>query len=104
MSWRQAETLSSFYPDIPRSERNAAMVIFEFSSFLGLGQDIVIRALCCFGWERLVLVMDYLGKKIGTISKPHGYLLSMISRFECGECVAGGRVQPWSLSRDRSGR
>lgn len=103
-AWKGTSMLQSFYPDIPTREREVAHVLFDFSSFLGLGQKIIARALATFGWERLVVVLDYISRRVEQIAKPDGYIVSMIRSFEAGQPVAGGRVVPdtWRRLQRRS--
>ncbi len=101
LAWMSTKTLRAFYPDPPRREQDAAGVLFEFSSYLGLGQQVVIKALQVFGWEKLIQVVDYLAERIDRLRHPQGYLGAMIKCFERGEPVAGGSVQPVRLPRNR---
>nr|WP_281253230.1 helix-turn-helix domain-containing protein [Puniceibacterium sediminis] len=93
-SWRKTEMLQQFYPNAPEREREAAEALFSFSSFIGLGQSGVIHGLSVIGWEAMIHTLDYLSSKIATISRPEGYLRSMINAYEQGEPIAGGRVVP----------
>ena len=98
-AWRLAETLNEFYPEPPRSEHQAAAVLYEFSSFIGLGQPGIARALRTLGWENTLLAVDYLAGRIAQITRPEGYLSSMLKAHERGEPIAGRRITPPRLSR-----
>ncbi|WP_237273011.1 helix-turn-helix domain-containing protein [Sulfitobacter sp. M220] len=100
--WRSTKTLKSFYPEPPEREREAARVLFEFSSFIGLGQQVILNALSTFGWENLFIVVDYLAERTERLKHPEGYLSTMIKCFERGEPVAGGSVQPLPLPRNHA--
>jgi replication initiation protein RepC len=99
-SQRCRKALQYFYPKPPEREREAARVLFEFSSFIGLGQQVVLKALSTFGWEGLFIVVDYLAERTERLKHPEGYLSTMIRCFERGEPVAGGSVQPLPLPRN----
>lgn len=101
-SWRLAGTLNEFYPEPPTSEHQAAAVLYEFSSFIGLRQPGIARALCSLGWENTLLAVDYLAGRITQIARPEGYLTSMLKAYERGESIAGGRITPPRLSRPES--
>ena len=91
-AWSQSTSLSEFYPDPPSSEHEAKGCIIEFSSFIGLGRDCVEAALSLAGLENTIRLVDYLATKIDRISKPHGYMKSMLAGLQNGESVAGGSV------------
>jgi len=98
--WRSTKTLQQYYPDPPRREREAAGLLIDFSSYLGLGQQVVIKALSIFGWEYLIEVLDYLSERVDRLKHPEGYLCTMIKCYERGEPVAGGSVLPARLPRN----
>ena len=91
--WAGSRTLAEFYPDPPRDEHQLARQLFEFSSFIGLGQTTVTRAARTMGLEGLAVCLGYLADRIATISKPDGYLQVMLSRYEAGDIVAGGQLR-----------
>ncbi|MCJ7874393.1 hypothetical protein [Phaeobacter sp. J2-8] len=66
--------------------------IIDFCSFMALERDIVIRTLSVLGWEKAIVTLDYLAEKLPSLNRPHGYLLSMIERYEKGQAIAGGQV------------
>jgi len=61
-------------------------------------RETLAEALAKLGWERLVIVLDYLAEKVPSISKPNAYFKAMLSSFEGGQRIAGGRVSPDGLS------
>jgi hypothetical protein len=75
-------------------KRKLAEVLIQFSSFIGLGQTAVTRSLAVLGWESMVLVVDYMAGNIAKITRPEGYLASMIRSYEAGQPIAGGQVVP----------
>jgi len=77
-------------------------MLFEFSSFIGLGHQVVLRALSTFGWENLFLVVDYLAERTERLERPKGYLSTMIKCFERGEPIVGGSIQPSPLPRNHA--
>lgn len=92
--WKQTRDLQEFYPESPQVERKLAEVLIQFSSFIGLGQTAVTRSLAVLGWESMVLVVDYMAGNIAKITRPEGYLASMIRSYEAGQPIAGGQVVP----------
>ena len=98
--WRSTKTLQQYYPEPPHREREAAGLLIDFSSYLGLGQQVVIKALSIFGWEYLIEVIDYIAERVDRLKHPEGYLCTMIKCFERGEPVAGGSVLPARLPRN----
>ncbi len=93
-AWAQTKNLQEFYPDVPQRERELAGVLIQFSSFIGLGQRGVNRGLETLGWEAMILVLDYLSARTTQITRPEGYLASMLKSYEAGQPIAGGRVIP----------
>ncbi|GGG85321.1 replication initiation protein [Salipiger pallidus] len=91
-AWCQTTSLSEFYPSPPSSEHEAKRSIIEFSSFIGLGRNSVEAALSIAGLENTIRLVDYLARKVDQISKPQGYLKSMLARLLRGDSVAGGSV------------
>jgi hypothetical protein len=75
-SQRCTKALQYFYPKPPEREREATRVLFEFSSFTGLGHQVVLRALSNFGWEILFLVVDYLAERTERLKRPEGYFIN----------------------------
>ncbi|NUH63768.1 hypothetical protein HTT03_00385 [Sulfitobacter sp. S0837] len=96
--WRQTNTLQCFYPDPPRRANELATILFEFSSYLGLGQQVVVKALSAFGWANLILVLDYLAERVDKLKYPNGYLTTMICCYQKGESVAAGRIRVGALA------
>lgn len=91
-AWLKASSLREFYPDVPLSERDLAGVLIQFSSFIGLGQTTMLKALGILGWEHCILVIDYLSGRTADIAKPEGYLTSMLKNYQAGQPIAAGRV------------
>ncbi|ETX13573.1 hypothetical protein OCH239_09850 [Roseivivax halodurans JCM 10272] len=94
LAWTRCATITSLYPDMPPSVHGLGQLIQEFSSFLGLGQDITARAVGLLGWDGALLAIDYLAEKIQKIDRPRAYLEAMLSGYRSGKPIAGGRVQP----------
>lgn len=90
--WADTKTLQQFYPECPRQEQTMIKAIIDFCSFMALERDIVIRTLSVLGWEKAIVTLDYLAEKLPSLNRPHGYLLSMIDRYEKGQAIAGGQV------------
>ncbi|MDO6588477.1 helix-turn-helix domain-containing protein [Salipiger sp. 1_MG-2023] len=88
--WQQSSSLIEFYPETPPTEHEAKARIIEFGSFIGLGRDCVDAALLLAGLENTIRVVDYLSKKIDTVSKPRAYLKSILAKLLRGETVAAG--------------
>ena len=99
-AWLSTQTLKAFYPSPPGREREAAGLLFEFASYLGLGQKVLIDALTTFGWESLIHVVDYLAERVDQLKYPDGYLSAMIKSFDSGQSIAGGAVHPTRLPRN----
>ncbi len=91
-AWAQTASLKEFYPDTPQTERDLAGVLIQYSSFIGLGQTIILKALGILGWEHAIVVLDYLTGKATDIAKPEGYLSSMLRNYQAGQPIAAGRV------------
>lgn len=98
-TWLKASSLREFYPDVPLTERDLAGVLIQFSSFIGLGQTTMLKALGILGWEHCILVIDYLSGRTADIAKPERYLTSMLRNYQAGQPIAAGRV-----SRSADGR
>ncbi|MFZ3584531.1 helix-turn-helix domain-containing protein [Loktanella sp. DJP18] len=94
LAWAQAVTLREFYPAPPSTERDLAAVLIQFSSFIGLGQTAMLKAMSILGWDNTILVVDYLASRTADIVKPEGYLTSMLRSYTSGQPVASGRVIP----------
>lgn len=92
--WPNCTQVQSFYPKPPSSSRDLINAIFEFSSFLGLGQALVASAASRLGWSGLLVVLDYCADKVASIKNMNGYFKSMLSSYENGNPVAGGRLNP----------
>lgn len=90
--WTKCTEVSAVFPDTPRSTEELASRLFEFSSFLGLGQPVVREALQVLGLAKSLMVLDYLAGKIHSITKPQGYLKNMLQKYRAGEAIAGGCV------------
>lgn len=94
LAWAQAVTLREFYPDPPSTERDLSAVLIQFSSFIGLGQTAMLKAISILGWDSTILVVDYLASRTADIVKPEGYLTSMLRSYASGQPIASGRVIP----------
>jgi replication initiation protein RepC len=90
--WEKCTEISAVFPERPRNTEELASRLFEFSSFLGLGQKVVGEALEVLGIARFLMVLDYLAGRIHSIAKPQGYLKNMLKKFLIGEAIAGGCV------------
>lgn len=91
--WQQSRSLSDLYPEFPRSERQMSRILFNFSSYIGIGPDLIGKAIATLGWEGLVRTLDYLAGRVHEIAKPQGYLKSMLKSYEEGHVIAGGKVR-----------
>lgn len=91
--WASCQQISDFYPEPPATEHAAAKCLFDFCSFMGLRQPSITAAISAMGWTDFTTCIDYLASKLSDISKPDGYLRSMIKGYEAGQPVAGGRVR-----------
>lgn len=96
--WSDLKTVTDFFPHPPSSERDVVRIAFEFSLFIGLGQDTVARAIRSLGLPNCLVAIDYLAENIARIRNAEGYLLSMLKSYEGGRPIASGRVRPAALS------
>lgn len=94
LAWNRCAMITSLYPVMPRSIHSLGQLIQEFSSFLGLGHDITARAVGLLGWDGALLAVDYLAEKVHKIDRPQAYLEAMLSGYQSGKPIAGGRVLP----------
>lgn len=90
--WSETSVLQDLYPDPPKTGQDAIRLLFDFSSYMNLDKEIVGQALSRLGWENTFLVLDYLAEKLATLGHPARYLRSIITGYDRGETVAGGRV------------
>ena len=93
-AWRSCTSLVEMYPEEPRSERDIAVRIVEFSGFLGLRQHQALDALRCLGTARMLLILDYLATRVHAITHPGAYVDAMLRKWKAGQAIAGGRVAP----------
>ncbi|WP_233270577.1 helix-turn-helix domain-containing protein [Chachezhania sediminis] len=102
-NWQQLHTMATYYPAPPSSPHQTAKILFEFSSFLGLGTNTVEKAIESLGLLGALIAIDYVAENISKIGKPQSYLMSMLRCREQGEAIAGGRLPPVNVRR-ASGR
>jgi len=98
MVWSKVLHLRALYPDVPGTAHSLYNTLHDFTGQLMIKRETFAEALAKLGWERLVIVLDYLAEKVQSISKPSAYFKAMISSFEGGQRIAGGRVSPDRLS------
>ncbi|WP_047997297.1 helix-turn-helix domain-containing protein [Puniceibacterium sp. IMCC21224] len=98
-SWAKTLTLKDLYPLAPKTEREAAEILFNFASFIRIAQPQVLRGLALVGWEGIIQLLDYMASKMDTIAQPEVYLRSMIKACEQGDSITRQRVVPCYSSR-----
>ncbi|MFG6573410.1 helix-turn-helix domain-containing protein [Sulfitobacter sp. 1A13353] len=96
--WSDAAHIRALYPEVPGTAHCLYNTLHDLTGQLMIKRETLAAALVKLGWERLVIVLDYLAEKVQSISKPSAYFKAMLSSFEGGQRIAGGRVSPDRLS------
>lgn len=75
--WSDLTEVSAFYPE-PASERETAVIAFEFGKLLRISQDLLASAAARFGVWELLRIEDRIAGKAESILSPDAYLRSIL--------------------------
>ncbi|MFX4300186.1 helix-turn-helix domain-containing protein [Pseudosulfitobacter pseudonitzschiae] len=92
--WDACSSLTCFYERPPSDLHQLAKLLYQFGSFIQIGERMTMIAVQSLGPVKALVAMDYLAEKLEGLRNPEGYLMSMVKAFECGKAIAGGRVRP----------
>lgn len=75
--WSDLTEVSAFYPE-PASEREAAVIVFEFGQLLRISQSLLASAAARLGLWELLRIEDRIAGKADSILCPDAYLRSIL--------------------------
>ncbi len=75
--WSDLTEVSAFYPE-PASERETAVIAFEFGKLLRISQDLLASAAARLGVWELLRIEDRIAGKADSILSPDAYLRSIL--------------------------
>ena len=75
--WSDLTEVSAFYPE-PTSERETAVIAFEFGKLLRISQDLLASAAPRLGVWELLRIEDRIAGKAESILCPDAYLRSIL--------------------------
>lgn len=75
--WTDLTEVSAFYPE-PASERETAVIAFEFGKLLRISQDLLASAAARLGVWELLRIEDRIASKADSILSPDAYLRSIL--------------------------
>ncbi|MFT4148597.1 MAG: helix-turn-helix domain-containing protein [Paracoccaceae bacterium] len=75
--WSDLTEVSAFYPE-PASERETAVIVFEFGKLLRISQDLLASAAARLGLWELLRIEDRIAGKVDSILSPDAYLRSIL--------------------------
>lgn len=84
MDWKDFRHVAGFFPSPPQSPEALTRILTDIGSLLRIGQDRLTRGLRQLGAGRVLLVLDYLIAKAGTIREPGAYFAAMLARDPAG--------------------
>lgn len=76
--WLKLDTISAFYPKVPKTEHDLHQVIFDFGRLLRIGPNTLAKAISTLGNIGTLMAQDRIAAKADHISNPDAYLSTIM--------------------------